>query len=285
MKKDIALKKLLSLAACLSVSTAFAAETAFRHRHAQPARGDRPPVEEDLAAAGYELELIEVTDYVTENPGRGRLHVMINFFQHIPYLDGYNGLRLRRGAARPRDLPPTLSPWASIPAPRPAWTTSPRATAFAVPNDPTNITARFLLLSDAGLITRPRGHHAGEPRHHGRHHRRLNPYNLEIYEVAAELIPGLREDAAFAVINGNNATLVDLVPYVDGLYAETADSEAAQAYVNVIVVKPENAEADWVKALEQVIYTQKVYDLIVESGFAPTFEVPAAETTAETTAE
>ena len=34
-------------------------------------------------------------------------------------------------------------------------------------------------------------------------------------------------------------------------------------------------------ALEQVIYTQKVYDLIVESGFAPTFEVPAAETAAE----
>ena len=103
--------------------------------------------------------------------------------------------------------------------------------------------------------------------------------------MAAEQIPGLREDAAYAVINGNNATLVDLVPYVDGLYAETADSEAAQAYVNVIVVKPENAEADWVKALEQVIYTQKVYDLIVESGFAPTFEVPAAETTAEATAE
>ena len=56
--------------------------------------------------------------------------------------------------------------------------------------------------------------------------------------MAAEQIPGLREDAAYAVINGNNATLVDLVPYVDGLYAETADSEAAQAYVNVIVVKP-----------------------------------------------
>ena len=41
--------------------------------------------------------------------------------------------------------------------------------------------------------------------------------------------------------------------------------------MNVVAVKPENAEADWVKALEQVIYTQKVYDLIVASGFAPTF--------------
>ena len=41
--------------------------------------------------------------------------------------------------------------------------------------------------------------------------------------------------------------------------------------MNVVAVKPENAEADWVKALEKVIYTQKVYDLIVASGFAPTF--------------
>ncbi|MDY4062143.1 MAG: hypothetical protein SO010_04450, partial [Candidatus Limiplasma sp.] len=62
-----------------------------------------------------------------------------------------------------------------------------------------------------------------------------------------------------------------LVPNVDGLYVEGSDSLAAQSYVNVVAVKPENAEADWVKALEQVIYTQKVYDLIVASGFAPTF--------------
>ena len=77
----------------------------------------------------------------------------------------------------------------------------------------------------------------------------------------------------YAVINGNNATLVDLIPNVDGLYVEAADSEAAKAYVNIVVVKPENADAEWVKALEQVIYTQKVYDLIVEAGFAPTFTV------------
>jgi len=38
-------------------------------------------------------------------------------------------------------------------------------------------------------------------------------------------------------------------------------------------VKPENAEAQWVKDLADVIYTQEVYDLIVNAGFAPTFEV------------
>ena len=34
---------------------------------------------------------------------------------------------------------------------------------------------------------------------------------------------------------------------------------------------------DFSKALEKVIYTQEVYDLIVNAGFAPTFTVPAAE--------
>jgi len=58
---------------------------------------------------------------------------------------------------------------------------------------------------------------------------------------------------------------------------EAADSEAAQAYVNIVVVKPENADAEWVKALEQVMYTQEVYDLIVNAGFAPTFTPAAAE--------
>lgn len=64
-------------------------------------------------------------------------------------------------------------------------------------------------------------------------------------------------DVAYAVINGNNATLVDLVPYVDGLYAEGADSQAAQAYVNIVVVKPENAEADWVKLWKRLFTPRK----------------------------
>ena len=51
----------------------------------------------------------------------------------------------------------------------------------------------------------------------------------------------------------------------------------ARSYVNVFAVKPENAEADFVKALESCVYTQKVYDLIVERGFVPTFTVEAAE--------
>ena len=231
MKKVIAL--VLSLALAISVSTAFAAETVSIIGTPNPHIEILEAVKDDMAALGYELDLIVTADYTTENPATMDGSVMANFFQHIPYLEGYN-----KDFPEEEQLVPVVFTHFEPMAIYPGTKTS---------------------LDDIAE----------------------NPYNLEIVEVAAEQIPGLREDAAYAVINGNNATLVDLVPYVDGLYAETADSEAAQAYVNVIVVKPENAEADWVKALEQVIYTQKVYDLIVESGFAPTFEVPAAETTAE----
>ena len=79
-----------------------------------------------------------------------------------------------------------------------------------------------------------------------------------------------------AVINGNNAALNNLNPNTDAVYAEKPDSLAGQSYVNLFAVRTENADADFVKALQQCIYTQKVYDLIVERGFVPTF-TPASK--------
>ena len=271
MKKVIAL--VLSLALAISVSTAFAAETVSIIGTPNPHIEILEAVKDDMAALGYELDLIVTADYTTENPATMDGSVMANFFQHIPYLEGYN-----KDFPEEEQLVPVVfthfEPMAIYPGTKTSLDDIAEGDKILVPNDAVNENRALMLLEDAGLITLPEGTTLESL--NTKETIAENPYNLEIVEVAAEQIPGLREDAAYAVINGNNATLVDLVPYVDGLYAETADSEAAQAYVNVIVVKPENAEADWVKALEQVIYTQKVYDLIVESGFAPTFEVPAA---------
>ena len=131
--------------------------------------------------------------------------------------------------------------------------------AIAVPNDPTNMTRAFLLLADAGLISVPEGTTLESTVTPTTSPAILNPNGLAFYEANAELIPGLRGDVAFAVINGNNAALAGLNPNTDAAYAETAESLAGQSYVNVFAVKPENAEADFVKALESCVYTQKVY--------------------------
>ncbi|HIU33043.1 MAG TPA: methionine ABC transporter substrate-binding protein [Candidatus Pullichristensenella excrementigallinarum] len=233
-------------------------------------------VEEDLAAAGYELDLIEVTDYVTENPAVAGGDVMINFFQHIPYLEGYN-------ASVPEDeqltlvIPTHFEPMGIYPGTKESLDDIAEGDSIAVPNDPTNLTRAFLLLADAGLISVPEGTGLDSIVTKEDIVGDLNPLNLEFYEANAELIPGLRSDVAFAVINGNNAALAELNPNTDAVYAETADSLAGQSYVNVFAVRPEDAEADFVKVLEECVYTQKVYDLIIERGFVPVFTPTDAE--------
>lgn len=269
MKKLVAL--FLSLALALSLTSAFAESLsiiATENPHAEVLE----LIKDDLAELGYELEITVASDYVVENPATAAGDVQANFFQHLPYLAGYNA-----SVSEDEQLVPVIyvhfEPMAIYAGTKSSLDDIADGDHVAIPNDPVNETRSLLLLQAAGLITLPEGTNlestvtANDVVD--------NPHNLVLDELNAELITGALSDVAYAVINGNYAVLVDLVPYVDGLYAETADSEAAQAYVNVVVVKPENAEADWVKALEKVIYTQKVYDLIVDSGFAPVFEVPA----------
>ena len=280
MKKLIAVLLTLALILTLALTPAFANEKisiiATENPHAQILE----LVKDDLAALGYDLDITVVTDYVVENPATSDGSVMANFFQHIPYLNSYNA-----SVSDDQKLVGVVfthfEPMAIYAGTKTDLTAIADGDQIAIPNDPTNENRALLLLQDAGLITLPEGttlESTCTPLDIVE-----NPHNIKIEEVNAELIPGLRSDVAYAVLNGNNAVLAGLVPYKDGLYAEGADSLAAKSYVNLIAVKPENADADWVKALQKVIYSQKVYDLIVSSGFAPAFtpgEIPADPTVA-----
>ena len=279
MKKILAL--VLALVLSLSLSSAFAGEKLTVIATENPHAEVMELVRDDLAALGYDLELTVVSDYVVENPATSAGDVMANFFQHIPYLAGYNAEVSEKDQLQ-AVIFTHFEPMALYAGTKTTLDEIADGDKIAVPNDPVNENRALLLLQNAGLITLPEGttlESTCTPLDIVE-----NPYNLEIVELNAELIPGARADVAYAVINGNNATLVDLIPNVDGLYVEAADSEAAKAYVNIVVVKPENAEAEWVKALEQVMYTQEVYDLIVNAGFAPTF-TPADAAATEAAAE
>ena len=228
-------------------------------------------IKDDLAALGFELELEVNEGYLVENPSTAAGDTKANFFQHIPYLTQYN-----ETAAEDQKLvyvvPTHFEPMGLYPGTKDNLDEIAEGDIIVVPNDPVNMTRAFILLADAGLVTLPEGttlesvvtkFDIG------------NPKNLEFQEANAELAPTMRDGAAFVVINGNNASLAGLIPGKDAVYFEQPGSQAAEAYVNIFAVKPENAEADFVKALEKVVYTQKVYDLIVNSGFTPVFEVPA----------
>lgn len=271
MKKLVAV--LLALTLALSLTSALAGEKLSIIATESPHAQILELVRDDLAALGYDLDLTVVSDYVVENPATSDGSVQANFFQHIPYLNSYN--ETVDDANKLVGVVFThFEPMAIYAGTKSSLADIAQGDSIAVPNEPTNRTRALLLLQEAGLITLPEGTTLEStvlPEEIVD-----NPYGLVIYEANAELIPGLRGDVAYAVINGNNAALVSLVPYVDGLFAEGADSLAAKSYVNLIAVRAENAEQPWVKALQQVIYSQKVYDLIVSSGYAPTFTPQAA---------
>ena len=91
-----------------------------------------------------------------------------------------------------------------------------------------------------------------------------NPKNLDIVEMEAAMIPNVLDDVAMAVINGNYAISSGL-KMADALAAESAESESAQTYVNVLVVKAGNEQNAAVQALVKVLGSDAIRTYINET--------------------
>ena len=90
-----------------------------------------------------------------------------------------------------------------------------------------------------------------------------NPHNIEIVELEAATIPASLPDLAFGVINANYALGANLTTD-DAVAYEAEDSEAAETYVNVIVVNAGNENSEKTKALVAAVQTDAVKDFIAE---------------------
>ena len=92
-----------------------------------------------------------------------------------------------------------------------------------------------------------------------------NPKNLNIKEIEAAQIVRALEDVDLAVINGNYAIAAGLNVGKDALAVEDKDSDAAQTYSNVIVVKEGNEQTQAIKALVEAVQSEKVKKFINET--------------------
>ena len=230
---------------------------------------------EDLKALGYDLEIQTFTEYPIPNPATAAKELDANYFQHLPYLNAYNAA-VPEAEQLAAVIPVHYEPYGLYAGTKASLDELADGDSIAITNDPSNETRALLLLQDAGLITLPEGTNADST---------LtvldivsNPKNLDIKELNAELIPSALGDVAFAVINGNFAIGAGLSPAEDALFLEPADGEAGITYTNYIVVRVEDAEADFVQALRKVLYTQKEKDFILsyedfKGGVIPTFEI------------
>lgn len=240
----------LSLCACAQKDDKTIVVGASATPHAQILERAKPAVE----AAGYKLEIKVYDDYILPNTATEDGDLDANYFQHTPYLESFNaenGTHLKSVAAL------HYEPYAIYAGTSKTLSDIPDGATVAVPNDPTNEARALQLLAAQGLITLKEG--AGLTA--TKKDITANPKNLDIKEMEAAVITSCLDSVAIAVINGNYAISAGL-KVADALAVEDKDSEAAQTFANVLVVKEGNEENEGIKALISALKTEEVRSYI-----------------------
>ena len=211
-----------------------------------------------LEEKGYKLDVTVFDDYVQPNLVVESGEFDANYFQHVPYLDSFNeeqGTHLVDAG----DI--HYEPFGIYPGTKASLDDVAEGDAIAVPNDTTNEARALLLLQDNGLLTLKDGvglkatiKDIVE-----------NPKNIEIQELEAAQVARVKDEVAFVVLNGNYALEAGFSVAKDSIAYESADSEAAKTYVNIIAVAEGNENNDGIKALVDVLKSDDVKKYITDT--------------------
>ena len=222
-----------------------------------------------LAEQGIDLEVVEYTDYVQPNTALEEGSLDANYFQHINYLNWFNGeynTHLVSAASV------HYEPFGIYAGKVSAIADLKDGDVIAIPNDGSNETRALLLLQQEGLITLKEGITAAS---------NATVLDIESYNVnvtiqemeaaqLAQALPGI----AMAVINGNYALQGGLNAGTDALAIEAADGDAAQEYGNILAVKEGHENDPAILALIDVLHSDIIRDYInntYSGAVVPTF--------------
>ena len=197
---------------------------------------------------GLDVELVTFTDYVTPNAALDDGSIDINAFQHKPYLDQQVADRGYKLTIAGNTF---VYPIAGYSKQVKSVEEIKEGDRIAVPNDPTNLGRSLLLLEQQGLLKLREGvgllatvRDIAE-----------NPKNITIVELEAAQLPRSLDDVALSIINTTYASSIDLTPQKDGVFVEDKESP----YVNLIVAREENVNAENVQNFVKSYQTDEVY--------------------------
>ena len=264
----------LSLAACSGNNSSSTADNSSSDASSTVIRVGASPsphaeilefAKDQLAAKGYELEIVEFTDYVMPNVALYEGDLDANFFQHTPYLDNYNE---QNGTDLVSACKVHFEPMGLYSETLTSVSDVAEGSKVGVPNDPTNEARALNLLEAQGLIKLREGA--------GLNATPLdieeNPLNLEFVELEAAQLPRNLSEFAIAAINGNYAIEAGILDKV--IVNEAADSESAQEYANILAVRNGELESDKTKALVEALTSDETREFIntqYEDQFIPVF--------------
>ena len=210
---------------------------------------------EVLAKDGWTLEVTEYADYVVPNNVVEDGEIDANYFQHVPYLNTFNA---ENGTHLVSVAMVHYEPFGIYAGTKSAVADLAAGDKIAIPNDGSNRARALLLLEQEGVITLKEGV--------GMEATVLdiaeNALGLDIVEMEAAQIAGVRDSVALAVINGNYALLAGLNAGTDALAVEDAESISATTYANILVVKEGNENSEKTQALIKAVLSEEVKTFI-----------------------
>ena len=202
---------------------------------------------------GLTLEILQFSDYVVPNTALADGELDLNSFQHQPYLD--NQIR-DRGFDLVWVAPTVVFPMGFYSNRFASFDEVPEGATIAIQNDPTNGGRSLLLLQSAGLLTLAEGTgltpsilDIAE-----------NPRSFRFIELDAAQLPRSLGDVDVAAVNTNYAVEAGLDPNEDAILREGAESP----YMNVIAVRAEDANAEWVERFVAAYQSDPVRAFVAE---------------------
>ncbi|MGW7047163.1 MetQ/NlpA family ABC transporter substrate-binding protein [Streptomyces avermitilis] len=210
-------------------------------------------VKKNLAKkAGLDLEVKEVTDYVTPNTATEDGSVGANYFQNQPYLDDFNK---KNGTHIVPVVTVHLEPLGLYSHKVKKADDLKSGATVAIPNDTVNEARALKLLDANGIITLKSG--VGNEATPGDITK--NPKKLKFKELEAAQTPRSLDDVDAAVVNGNYAISSGLKPAKDAVVLESATNNP---YGNFLAVKKGNEKDPRVKKLAKLLTSPEVKKFI-----------------------
>nr|WP_199798979.1 MetQ/NlpA family ABC transporter substrate-binding protein [Clostridium tetani] len=206
---------------------------------------------EELKKEGYELEIQPFTDYQIPNRALEEKQLDANYFQHIPFLEeavkqkGYKLTYTEKVHIEPMGLySKKIKKVEEVKS----------GAEIAIPNDPANGGRALRVLESAGIIKLKDGELVTKL------DITENKKNIKVTEVDAAQLPRVLDDVDAAVINTNYAIEASLNPLKDAIVIESKDSP----YVNILAIREEDKDKDYIKALSKALTSEKVKKFIEE---------------------
>ncbi|PAM96201.1 hypothetical protein B4N84_03510, partial [Flavobacterium sp. IR1] len=193
-----------------------------------------------LEEKGYEVEVVEFSDYVQPNIALNNGSIDANLFQHKIYMDNFaeeNNMELSEVIVVP------TAPMGIYSNKYDSLDEIEEGTQIAIQNDPTNAARAFLILEEEGLI---KVDPDVNPLVISERDVIENPKNIVFQPIEAGQLPRAVDSVDLSAVPGNFALSANM-DLLDALKLETMPDE----YRNRVVVSTENLDQSFVEDIKE----------------------------------